>query len=99
MRSFNWKLKTDEQPIVLKIVDRAYAMAQKHAAGKPMGERDKQDWRMDIIAVHNGDCPLRLQDMLDADDFNFAHDIFGIARHLNRTTMKLEDHFLPRFSA
>ena len=31
------------------------------------------------------------------DDHNFAHDVFGIRRHMNRKTAKLEDHFVPRF--
>jgi hypothetical protein len=59
---------------------------------------DKMSVEMDIEAVHESN-PLRLADFLAADDFNFAHDIFGIAHHLNRKTRKLEDCFLPRFTA
>ena len=54
---------------------------------------------MDICAVIAQGTPLKLQEWLDADDFNFAHDFFGIARHINRQTGKLEDCFLPRFAA
>ena len=52
---------------------------------------------MDISATHRL-CPLKLQELLDADDFNFNHDLLGIRRHLNRETGELEDFFLPRFA-
>jgi hypothetical protein len=54
--------------------------------------------QMDLAACHCNGCPLQLTELLDADDFNFSHDIFGIRRHLNRTTGKLDDRFLPRFA-
>ncbi len=41
--------------------------------------------------------PLRLADLLAADDFNFAHDVFGIMRHIDRRTGRLDNHFVPRF--
>jgi len=53
---------------------------------------------MDISAVHVH-CPLRLADLLAADRFNFAHDMRGIQRHINRKTGELENFFLPRFAA
>lgn len=53
---------------------------------------------MDVTATHCNGCPLRLQQLLDADDFNFLHDIVGIQIHLNRVTGKLENCFLPRFA-
>ncbi len=51
---------------------------------------------MDITACHANGCPLDLQKLLAADDFNFTHDVFGISRHLNRKTGQLEDCFVPR---
>jgi hypothetical protein len=57
-----------------------------------------QDWVMDITAVAANGCPLRLRDLLRADDFNFTHDVFGIRRHLNRETGHLENHFVPRYA-
>ena len=51
---------------------------------------------MDVIAVNANGCPLDLQKLLDADDFNFAHDVDGIYWHLDRNTGKLKDCFLPR---
>ncbi len=52
---------------------------------------------MDIDAAHQ-DVGLNLQELLEADDENFTHDINGIAQNLNRETKKLEGGFLPRFS-
>lgn len=54
---------------------------------------------MDLTAVHANGCPLRLGALLEAHPFDFAHDIGGIRRHLNRETGQLEDHFLPRYAA
>lgn len=56
------------------------------------------DLRMDVVACHANGNPLRLNDLLVADDFNFLHDISGICRHLNRETGALGDGFSPRFS-
>lgn len=53
---------------------------------------------MDIIATHANSNPLRLADLLAADDFNLMHDVSGIAAHLNRQTGRLEGFFVPRFS-
>lgn len=52
---------------------------------------------MDLSAVYVH-CPLRLDNLLAADQFNFAHDLGGIRRHINRKTGKLGDFFLPRFA-
>jgi hypothetical protein len=62
-------------------------------------ERSLTDFHMDIAACHANGNPLRLDALLAADDFNFAHDVFGIERHLNRDTGKLMDFFSPRFSS
>lgn len=78
-----------DRTIVDAIVDRAV---------KARIYSDRIEADMDISAVH-ARCPLRLADLLDADDFNFAHDLHGIRRHLNRQTGKLERFFLPRFAA
>ncbi len=54
---------------------------------------------MDITAAHRNGCPLKLDELLKAEDFDFAHDVFGIRRYINRKTGKLENCFLPRFSS
>jgi hypothetical protein len=58
----------------------------------------KRDLVMDLTACHANGTPLKLYELLRADDFDFQHDIFGIREHLNRTTGKLKDYFLPRYA-
>lgn len=53
---------------------------------------------MDVEATHCNGNPLKLAELLEADELNFCHDIFGIAEHLNRDTGTLEDCFSPRYS-
>ncbi len=53
---------------------------------------------MDLMAVHANGNPLRLNDLLDADDFNFAHDMSGICNCLDRETGQLTRGFSLRFS-
>ena len=52
---------------------------------------------MDLDCVNNN-IGLRLKNFLNADDFNFAHDIYGIQTNLNRETEELENFLLPRFA-
>lgn len=79
--------------LIRKIVDRAIAVGLKHGA-----RFDRMSTQMDITACHANGNPLRLDDLLAADDFNFLHDIVGIERHLNRDTGKLMNCFSPRFT-
>ena len=41
---------------------------------------------------------MRLEEMAEADDFNFAHDFIGIQNTMNRETGKIEGLFVPRFA-
>lgn len=41
---------------------------------------------------------MRLQEMAEADDFNFAHDFIGIQNTMNRETGKIEGFFIPRYA-
>lgn len=61
--------------------------------------RKEIDCIMDITAVHANGCPLNLQKLLDAPDYDFSHDIVGIHGHLDRKTGKLMDCFDPRCSS
>ena len=90
----SFSVKPSEVGIICQIAQRAYAMV----SGADMPSRSLMDYQMDITATHANGCPLDLERLLDADDFNFAHDVFGIARHLNRDTGQLE-RFLPRMAA
>lgn len=82
----------EESRIIGLIADRAMDL-YKEAKVK----RKKTDIMMDIEATHCNGCPLKLDKLLAADNFNFMHDVTGIHRHLDRETGKLTDCFLPRF--
>lgn len=62
-------------------------------------KRDRMDLQMDLIACHMAGCKLDLDRLLAADDANFAHDVFGIRRHIDRDTGRLMNFFWPRFSS
>ncbi len=83
----------EDGDLAYKIAARAARMA--YEAG---GRYDLIDAQMDIIATHVNGNPLKLQELLEADDMNFSHDAFGIRRHINRDTGKLTQHFLPRYT-
>jgi hypothetical protein len=85
----------DEHRLITQIADRASAMG---LSVKPQIEYPRTDAAMDIIAVHANGCPLRLDALLAAEPFDFAHDVFGIRRHLNRETGQLEHCFTPRYA-
>lgn len=88
----SFKCSTEDARIIRWIAKRAIDKIQGfRAAG--IGRTDIE---MDVSAVHANGCPLNLTRLLRFDDFNFAHDILGIRRHLNRTTGQLESGFRPR---
>ena len=70
----------------------------KRAMGLKIQGYDSMTCNMDLTACHANGSPLDLEELLQADEFNFAHDILGIRRHINRDNGKLENCFLPRFS-
>jgi hypothetical protein len=55
---------------------------------------------MDLLAADgvNGNRPVDLDALASADDFNFIHDVGGICQHIDRTTGKLMDCFVPRYA-
>ena len=76
--------------LMIAIVDRGWETMKGHY-------KDKLDMMVDVAVAHE-DCPLKLQELLDADDGNFYHDIVGIHNNLNRETRKLENCFVPRYA-
>lgn len=88
--------------LIGQIVERGYPMLKK-AWGDLSDEKmkklgaDAMSLSMDITACHANGTPLRLQEFLDADDFNFAHDFVGIHNCIDRETGRMTRHFLPRF--
>ena len=93
MNKLSFEVSRRDAMTIRKIVDRAVSMAI--AKGHPF---DRIDMTMDITAAHASGNPLRLSDLLAADDFNFFHDVWGIRKHLNRIDGSMPE-FRPRFSA
>jgi hypothetical protein len=79
--------------IICKIVDPAWRIPWLRKS-----YASRTDLCMDVTAVHANGNPLRLEALLAADDFNFAHDMSGICNCLDRNTGQLMRGFSPRFS-
>lgn len=77
---------------ISEIADRALPVLKRAGAY----DVTKQHVMMDISAVHANGCPLRLEALLVAPDFDFSHDVAGIYGNLNRETGQLENCFVPR---
>lgn len=88
---------SDEFKLIERIAGRAVAM-ERETNGKAR-KGAKLHHQMNVSACHASGNPLRLSELLAADDFNFAHDVFGIDRHIDRETGELLNFFSPRYSA
>jgi len=84
-----------ELDLIEAIADRAIKLATSYGCGN---QWDKLTAIMDIEACHCNGNPLALDLLLAAPDPDFAHDLFGIRRHIDRETGKLGDCFSPRLS-
>jgi len=89
-----WATNREDMKLEAKIAKRAVVMAKQFNI-----KYDQMTAVMDIDACHNNGNPLKLKELLDADNFNFGHDVFGIRQHINRTTGQLENCFVPRYSS
>lgn len=78
-------------------IERIVARASSLAISLRLDMIEPRGLMMDLAATNNV-CPINLPGLLDADDVNFVHDVFGIHRHFDRTTGQLGDGFTPRFS-
>jgi len=74
---------------IVKIAERAEQMN--------ITSSDRLSLIMDIEAATD-EFNLRLEELLNADNFNFAHDVCGIQKNINRETKKIENFFVPRFA-
>lgn len=83
-----------EATLIARIVTRAFdEIAELRRYGY-----DRMSLTMDIEACHSNGNPIRLDDLLKADKFNFAHDVIGIVNNLDRNSGKLINCFSPRYS-
>lgn len=81
----------EEMELVQKISKRAFAMYKEAGSKASLLEIS-----MDITACHANGCPLNLWKLLRFPEYDFLHDITGIARHIDRNTGRLKDCFVPR---
>lgn len=58
---------------------------------------DRLSLMMDLD-VANKQFNLRLTELLEADNFNFTHDILGIQNNIDRKTKTFINCFVPRFA-
>lgn len=79
-----------------KIAERAVKLRQER--GVAPGAEESLDIEMDVLATHLNGCKLKLLELLNADDFNFSHDVFGIRTNLDRLTGKIGGGFHPRYA-
>lgn len=84
----SFDVSPEEAEIIQKIAKRATSRNDGYS---------QMDALMDVTACHANGCPLRLPELLAAKEFSFVHDVYGIRRHLNRTSGQLENGFLPRY--
>lgn len=87
----------EEMATIGHIADRAIKLRKELGVNRP----SQLDWTtlvMDIEACHCNGNPLRLEELLMADDGDFGHDVFGIQRYIDRRTGKLTDCFVLRYS-
>ena len=95
--TISFKIDRSAAATVRKIIDRAAEMSER-VTGKKLNDDELRAWTMDVLACHANGCPLDFERLLAADDFNFGHDLFGIWRHMDRTTGNLTNCFVPRFA-
>ena len=74
-----------------------YVKIAQRAEGMDLYTGERFTFLMDI---ENADKAfnLRLEDLLNADDFNFAHDVVGIVRNIDRSNPTDFNLFVPRYA-
>jgi len=58
---------------------------------------DRMSLMMDLEIAYE-QYNLKLQELLDADNDNFSHDIIGIQNHIDRTNKTINPTFVPRYA-
>jgi hypothetical protein len=101
----NLSISESDLKLVNQIAQRATQVAVSHRAisllkafSKVEEARFHREVLMDVWIVHANGCPLRLQELLDAEPYEFAHDVFEMRERLDRVTGQLTGCFVPRFS-
>jgi hypothetical protein len=84
--------------MVNKNLEKQFAIVKRaESMGIVLGN-DRLSALMDL-EVANDTFALRLDDFLNADGFNFAHDFTGIQRYIDRNTKTFNNCFYPRYAS
>jgi hypothetical protein len=89
----SFAVSKNDAEVIAKIAQRASKAARKCGFRYSVLEAS-----MDVTACHANGTPLKLEEFLKADEFDFTHDAFGIRRHIDRNDGNLKDCFLPRYA-
>jgi len=87
-------MMSQEMRVIDAIVIRAAKLAAFYGKSHNL---DRAALTMDLESAHMAH-PLHLDLLLSARDSDFAHDVFGIHRHIDRETGEMKDCFMPRFA-
>ena len=79
-----WCEEKKDIELIKKIADRAVTLGMSHMTVL-----------LDLYACITK-TPLDLQMLLDFEDGDFLHDIYGINKNINHFTYELDNCFLPR---
>ena len=88
MSEVSFDVTSTELRLIRKIIDRAQVT----------GAEGRTSLCMDLSACHANGNPLDFKKLLEADNFNFLHDVYGIVKNMDRSTGKLRNCFVPRSS-
>ncbi|MBI2424174.1 MAG: hypothetical protein HYV27_15190 [Candidatus Hydrogenedentes bacterium] len=90
----NWHVATKDRKTIEQIAKRA-----QRTLGAQGLRIDWDSIRIDLTLCHANGCPLRLMDLLNADDLHLMSDVLGVLNHIDGETGKLDGGFVPRFAA
>lgn len=91
MSRINWGISKTDHAVIMEIVERVFREDPKYPD-------DQRTLIMDLTACHLNGCPLDLTALLGAEGSDLFHDVYGIRRHIDRSTGKLKYCFDPRYS-
>jgi hypothetical protein len=76
-----------------------YVKIAQRAEGMDLYHGERSTFLMDLESADLA-FNMRLEDWLNADDFNFAHDVVGIVNNIDRSEFPSTNFncFLPRFA-
>jgi hypothetical protein len=89
--NLNFKCSKEEHKQIITIAKRAIKLSEKNDITYSM-----TDCIMDITATHCNGTKINLKKLIEFNDSNFGHDVYGIRRYIDRNTGKLTNNFLPR---